>query len=80
MLLRVVREQPYSAVAVPKLERGRLVLALAVRLLDLEDDLVSRGCHGRLHDDRGDPAVEGLAEGQAPVLDQAGAGQRYASA
>jgi len=40
--LRIVREQPDRPVAVPEPERLRLVLALAVRELDLQDDAAGR--------------------------------------
>jgi hypothetical protein len=81
MLVRVVREEPDRAVSLPELERGRLVLALAVRLLDLQDGVLPVLRRGRANDDRRDPALERLAEGEAPALcDQASVGQRYASA
>jgi hypothetical protein len=37
--LRIVGEQTHRAVAVPELESGGLVLALAIRELDLQDDV-----------------------------------------
>jgi hypothetical protein len=43
MLLRVVLEQPDGAIAVPELECSRFVLALAVRVLDLENGLAPVG-------------------------------------
>ena len=84
----VTRQQPHGAVAIPELERIRLVLALAMRPLDLEDD-VTRG-----NDVRHEPALEALLELEIPLpgalVDQgrqallprrvyAGVGQRYAS-
>ena len=81
MLLRVVREQPDRAVAVPELERGRLVLRLPVRLLDLENGLPAVLGGRRLDENGGGSRLELLAEGEPPALcDQAGVGQRYASA
>jgi hypothetical protein len=70
-----VREQPNRAVAVPELERGSLVLALPVRRLNLQHDLVAVRGHGR-GDDRGEATRERLAQREAPAFDQAGAGQR----
>jgi hypothetical protein len=68
-----VLEQQHCAVAVPERERIGLVLALTVRLLNLEDSVVAR----RGDQVGGDAAFEGLAEGPAPALcDQAGVGQR----
>ena len=80
MLFGLGVEQPDRTVAVPELERGGLVLALAVRLLHLQHRLLAlRRRHG--HDElRRVPAGEGLAEGQPPARDQTLAGQRYASA
>src|SRR5215210_640401 len=80
MLVGIVVEQPHCALAVPELQGGGLVLALAVRLLHFQDDVLAVGRHRRRHDDRGDPALEGLAEDKPSALDQARAGQRYASA
>jgi hypothetical protein len=71
----VVREQPDRSVAVPELQRRRLVLALPVGRLNLEYDLVAFGRDGRC-DDRRDAACEGLAQGETPGFDQAGVGQR----
>jgi hypothetical protein len=67
MLLGLEVEQPDRAVTVPELERGRLVLALAVRLLHLQHGrLALRGRHR--HDElRRDTARERLAEGQPPA-------------
>jgi hypothetical protein len=68
-----VLEQPHCAVAVPERECIGLVLALAVRLLNLEDGVVA--C--RRDQLGGDTAFEGLAEVPAPAFcDQAGVGQR----
>jgi hypothetical protein len=43
--------------------------------LDLQDDLFARGRERRC-DDRGNAALERLAKRDAPLLDQAGVGQR----
>src|SRR5204862_304395 len=76
-LFGIVPEEPNRAVPVPELERRRLVLGLAVRLLHLQHCVLSR----RRDQLRGDPACERFAEGQAPTRrDQASVGQRYASA
>jgi len=73
-------EQPYRPVAVPELERGRLVLALAVWLLHLQHRLLAlRGGNGN-DQLRREAAAKRLAEGQPPARDQTLAGQRYASA
>jgi hypothetical protein len=42
MPLIVARQQPHSSAAVPELERIRLVLALMMRTLDLEDYIAGR--------------------------------------
>ena len=77
VLFGIVPEEPNRAVAVPELERRRLVLGLAVRLLHLQHCVLSR----RRDQLRGDSSGERLAEGQAPARrDQASVGQRYASA
>jgi len=81
VLFRVVVEQADGAVAGPELERGRLVLALAVRLLDLQDGLAPVSAPDALDDGGCSPRLERLDRSQSPALaDQAGAGQRYASA
>jgi hypothetical protein len=80
VLLRLGVEQPHRAVTVPELERGGLVLALAVRLMHLQHDLFAIGRDRGRDDDGRDAALERLAEDEAPALDQAVAGQRYASA
>ena len=88
MALVVASQQPHGSVALPVLERIRLVLALAMRPLDLEDDVAGRD------DVRDEAAGERLLELEVPLrralLDQlgeallpgrvyAGVGQRYAS-
>jgi hypothetical protein len=75
VLLWIVGEQPDRPVAVPELERRGLVLALPVRRLDLEHDLVAGSRDGRSNDRR-NTARERLAQGETPALDQAGVGQR----
>jgi len=77
MGIGVVPEQSHGAVAVPELERGRLVLRLPLLALHLQDGVLPRRCDKL----GGDPTGERLAEGQAPALrNQASVGQRYASA
>ena len=61
MSLVVASQQPNGAAALPELERVRLVLALAMRPLDLEDDVARR------HDVGGEPARERLLELQLPL-------------
>ncbi len=61
MALVVARQQPNRAVALPELERVRLVLALAMRPLDLENDVAGR------HDVRDEPALERLLELELPL-------------
>jgi hypothetical protein len=81
VLLRVVSEQPDRAFAVPELECGCLVLALAVRNLDLQHGVDPVGRDGGRHELGSHSAGERLAERQAPPLaDYASVGQRYASA
>ena len=77
MLLGVVGEQADRAVAVPELERRRLMLALAVGLLHLEHDVGAVG-RDRGRDELGrDAPGKRLAEHESPALgDQTGAGQR----
>ena len=58
MLFRVVVEQADGAVAGPELERGRLVLALAVRLLDLQDGLAPVSAPDALDDGGRSPRLE----------------------
>jgi hypothetical protein len=59
--LIVAGQQPHRAVTVPDLERIRLVLALAVRPLDLQDDVSGR------NDMRDEPAFERLLELEPPL-------------
>jgi hypothetical protein len=80
MLLRIVVEQPDRTLAVPERERIGFMLALPMGLLDLQDGLAAVGTPHALHERRRSPRLERLDRGQTPALDQAGAGQRYASA
>src|SRR3954471_14127416 len=80
VLLRLGVEQPDRAVAVPELECGRLVLALAVWLLHLQNGPIALRRRHRRDELRRKSAHERLAEGQPPARDQTLAGQRYASA
>ena len=88
MAFIVPGEQPDGAVALPELERIGLVIAFAMRPLDLQDDVAGR------NDVRDEPAFERRLELEVPLrgalLDQAweallpgrvyaGVGQRYAS-
>jgi hypothetical protein len=57
----VARDETYSAVAVPKLERIGFVVALAVRPLDFQDDVAGG------NDVRGVAPGERLLEPQVPV-------------
>jgi len=61
MALVVAGQQPNGAVAVPELERVRLVVALAMRPLDLEDDFPGGD------DVRSEPARERLLELELPL-------------
>ena len=61
MALVVASQEPNGAVALPELERVRLVLALVMRPLDLQNDVAGR------HDMRGKPARERLLELQLPL-------------
>src|SRR5207302_9893338 len=63
VVLRVVRQQPHGALAVPELERRRLVLRLAMRLLDLENRILAGLGYRGLYEDGGSSRFEGLAEG-----------------
>ena len=60
--LRIVREQPDRPVAVPELERLRLVLALAVRELDLQDHVPGG------QDERREGVLEGRSDLDSPLL------------
>ena len=60
MAFVVAGENAHSAVAVPELERVRLVLTLAMWPLDLEDDVAGG------HDVRDEPAVERRLELEVP--------------
>jgi hypothetical protein len=62
MALLVVSEQAHGSVAVPELERSRLVLAFTVRPLDLQHRVAGR------QDERDVPAVKGLLGLEAPQL------------
>ena len=62
MALLVVSEQAHGSVAVPELERSRLVLAFTVRPLDLQHDVAGR------QDERDVPADKGLLGLEAPQL------------
>ena len=88
MPLIIAGQQPDGAPALPELERVRLLIALAVRPLDLQDDVAGRD------DVRDEATLERLLELEVPLrsalLDDpresllpsrsyAGAGQRYAS-
>jgi len=88
MAFVVPGQQPHGAVPVPELERIGLVLALAMRPLDLQNDVARR------NDVRHEPALVRVLEFKPPLrsalLDEsweallpacvyAGVGQRYAS-
>ena len=61
MTVVVAGQQAHRSVALPVLERVRLVLALAMRPLDLQDG-ISGG-----HDVRGEPTRERRAELEVPL-------------
>jgi len=62
MSFLVASEETNHPVAVPELERSRLVLALSMRPLDLQDGFAGR------HDVGDVSAGEGLPELEAPLL------------
>jgi hypothetical protein len=76
VLLRIVVEQADRALAVPELERCSLVLALAVRLLNLQNGVLAVRGDRRNDRDRGSAGLIGLAEDEPSALDQTLAGQR----
>ena len=77
MLVGIVCEQPDRPLPVPELERIGLVLALTVRLLDLEHGLAALRAPDPLDEHGRRSRLERFDRGQAPALgDQTDVGQR----